>query len=137
MNQVFNILGFDPGNTSGFAFLKRGLPVKLGQVLYDGLFDWLQETTFDVDMIVIENYRVRPFKGNEWQVVIPAKVIGAVEYEAHKRNIPVAFQEPAIKPVAYGWLGMQEKKGFHENDALAHAYYYWIKHCGGQLLAID
>ena len=131
------IMAVDPGKNTGWALFEADKkPTKFGTCR--GLTDaWCWLTEQDVpDIWVVENYRVRPaskFKSgfdHAWLEVDAIRVIGAIQYWAHRTGSKFVLQEPAIKPVSAGWLGMaydKSKKDQHHIDATLHGYYYIVK----------
>jgi hypothetical protein len=62
--------------------------------------------------------------GDRLEVV---RVIGAVEFYAYLRNIPITLQPNTVKGIAYRWAGLTKagsKKDSHERDAYCHGVYY-------------
>ncbi len=87
------------------------------------------------DVIVVENFLVRPGKARQgsfdWDPMVGPQVIGAINAQLSNLKKKAVFQEPAIKPVGYGWSNqryVKGKKGLHIQDAVAHAVYYAVKH---------
>lgn len=127
----------DPGNTTGWAMFDGSQVVNVGQLKWEEeFFTWLQEQHPDV--WVVENYRIRPASMNkgksnfahQWSSVIPAQVIGAIQYRAYQTSVEVILQEPAVKPLGAKMGGMTyttNVKGQHGQDALYHGMYYLKK----------
>lgn len=133
-----NIISVDPGDMSGWARIEDGKPVQIGEVEFpEEMFDWLTELSQNKpDVLVVENYRIRPAKfsksgfAHQWGEIKAIQVIGALKYFAHLHRIGLVLQEPAVKPAAYGLAGMTYvpgKKGTHMQDAVAHGVYYYGK----------
>jgi len=60
----------------------------------------------------------------------PVRVIGLIQGVAEMEDRKFVLQEPAIKPMGFGWAGLKYvpgKKGTHSQDAVAHAVYYAVK----------
>lgn len=139
------ILAFDPGGKgedggTGWALLEDYEVVQIGKMKYGPeLFAGVRELP-DAEVWVIENYRVRPqnFSGknkfaHRWSEVYPVRAIGAIESEAHRRGIQVAFQEPANKTIGYKVAGLtppKDKKKEHMFDAIAHGSYWFHVNIG-------
>lgn len=130
------IIAVDPGKNTGWALFEDERKPKVFGTLrgLDDAWEWLPSQ--HPDLWVVENYRVRPagsFKsqwGHEWMEVDAIRVIGAIQFHAHANLAEFKLQEPSIKPVAAGWLGMEYKKGKkdqHHVDATLHGYYYIVK----------
>lgn len=129
------ILAIDPGDTSGIAKFdttgeKPYQPTHIAAVKkYNGLFKELQSHT-DANVVVIENYRIRPGVTHDWSSVDTIRYIGYIHYWADLHGITVHLQEPVDKVPAYGWLGMKYQKGkknMHIPDAVAHGAFYMYK----------
>lgn len=124
---------YDPGKTTGFASFLDGRINEIKEIPDTEIIQWINERS--PDAIVMENYRVRPKKltkgwDHKWTSPVALKIIGALEMKAAQLDIPILTQEPAIKPVGYGWAGMKYvagKKGTHVQDAIAHGVYWLVK----------
>lgn len=132
------ILGLDPGKTTGWAIIRVGedRKVELGLIGETKDMALLEiEPRFDeADVIVYENFLVRPknaMKGDfNYDPMFAPQVIGAIKTLAALKKKDLQKQEPAIKPVGYGFAGLQYtrgKKGMHVQDAIAHAWFYAVK----------
>jgi len=128
------IIGFDPGESTGWAIVdlrRKSFEIEaLGVLNEAALTQKLEGLLVDIDVIVMENFRVRPGNAKrgsfDYSPMKTIQVIGAIKYEAKKSGIPVVLQEPAIKPMGYGFLH-QPNKHLHDMDALCHLAYYCIK----------
>lgn len=121
------IIGIDPGGTTGVGWLRDSIPSEMTEVDKDDLLEWLGDGLLGVDVVVVENYRLRPGSFQTWSEVMPIRQIGAIQLRAHQMGIPVVIQESACKPKGYALLGLKYvkgKKGMHRIDGLAHAAYY-------------
>ncbi len=131
------VLGIDPGKSTGLALIqvdgKTILPVvtEVSRDLTTSDYAHLLERA---DILVVENFRVRPNKARQgsfdWDPMVTTQVIGALQLQARQKNKILVLQEPAVKPVGYGWSNMKYqvgRKGMHWQDALAHAVYYAVK----------
>lgn len=121
------ILAIDPGGTTGYAVLEDGKPTHMGQIDSSDILRWINSLT-KPDVLILENYRVRPGH-KRWDETQPSQLIGAFKLKAAEWGIEPVMQEPAIKPVGYGWMrakfGITDKN--HMLDALAHSIYYYYK----------
>ena len=131
------VLGVDPGKTTGLGLIKvEGKKITLQtireskDVTCSDYLDLLQEA----DIVVIENFRVRPLKARQgsfdYDDMVAPRVIGALIAQASNLKKKHVLQEPAIKPVGYGWSNqryVKGKKGQHIPDAVAHAVYYAVR----------
>lgn len=132
----FHVIALDPGTTTGFAVFILGKVAIFGEIKKDDIFSRIDKQIPDV--WVIENYRVRPysFKGKQtktWDNPFALQVIGAVRAHGQRNKTPVIIQEPAIKPIGYGYLNMpyvKGKKNVHHLDAISHGAYYFVKEEG-------
>jgi len=133
-----NILGIDPGRTTGLAVLiienkKATLDAAwtsddLTAIEYN---DFLKAA----DIIVVEDFKVRPGKAKagsfDWSQMETPKIIGSIQTLAALIGKSVVLQQPTIKPMGYGFAHMiyvKGKPGTHIQDAAAHAMYYAVKH---------
>lgn len=132
------MLGIDPGPShTGWAVLHGNETKKVGEHKGETFVDHLQTLLQEeqIQVVILEGYIVRPkFKGG-YTKVPTLELIGAIKRECRRAGIPLHEQQPAIKPVGYGYAGMvyvKGKSGMHIFDAVAHAMYYWVKECGGR-----
>lgn len=132
------VLGIDPGGTTGWAVIED-LELQLaGQVKADNFHFWLSNLATDFDVIVVEDYKIRPDKlighyDHAWSSGQTMRFIGALQYWAYANGIKLELQQPVIKPVAAGWTGLpyiKGKKDMHHVDATLHAAYYLVNRCG-------
>lgn len=135
------ILAFDPGGTSGWAFLIDGVTKKIGEIKkvnwQDGLIELFNE--LEPDVAVCEDFINRP-KWNKkhvnqqtWRKNEVPKQVGNVELICKMKGVRYVCQQPAIKPVGYGYAGLEYvkgKKGVHMQDAIAHGVYFYVKETG-------
>lgn len=136
MSMPGTVICIDPGTTSGFAIFIKGKVANFGELKKDQIFIWLDRQ--NPDLFVVENYRIRPrtFRGKQtrtWDNPFALRILGAVESQCQIKEIPLVIQEPAIKPIGYGFLNMpyvKGKKNVHHLDAIAHGAYYFVKHEG-------
>lgn len=119
-------LGLDPGVTSGFAMSDNtGKLIDYGQLGKIELFDFLMDIKPEV--VVVENFKIRPGHNFNWNGMEVIRVIGAIEYRAHELKARLAFQEPSVKSVGYKWAGLPEPtnhKNSHQTDAWAHLVFF-------------
>ena len=132
------LLGIDPGGTTGWAQveLKDGEihPINFGETK-DITGQELLPLLSDSDVIVVENFLIDPRYARagafDYDDMIAPQVIGAIRTLCSQLDKEIVLQPASIKPVGYSWLGKKYrkgKKGMHKWDALAHLYYYAVKH---------
>ena len=121
-------LVIDPGHATGWAtFDRSGNGITMGTCKNrQHVYDLLQKTR--PETIIMEDWVSREkttFGGDRMETI---RVIGAVEFYCHIRQIPLHEQPNTVKPVAYKYAGLEYKKGpksaSHEKDAYAHGVYY-------------
>lgn len=129
------ILGVDPGQTTGLALIELDQNTKKLSLLGirestdQTCLDW-QDWMTEADVVVYETFRVRPgvnFVGDD---MVASRVIGALTALARQQDKTLVPQEPAIKPVGYGWSNQtykRGKQGMHQQDGIAHAVFYAVK----------
>ena len=130
------ILGIDPGKTTGLALISvEGKKISLfgtresrDQTCLD-YFDWIKES----NVVVCENFLNRPAKTKsgafDWSNNLTSQIIGSIKTLAALEEKVFHLQEPAIKPVGYGFANLKYvagKSGTHQKDALAHAVFYAV-----------
>lgn len=132
-------LGVDPGHTTGYAILSSWQPIALdisGHVLFEDVPDWLQGLPEDIDMVVMEEFKLLPGKAtyqatNSNSQMKTSQVEGMVKLWAAQRKIPVVMQSPAIKASTEKQSGLKpsgsHNKNSHWIDAFNHLYYYGIR----------
>ncbi len=131
------VLGIDPGKTTGLGLIEVLAPsIKLKTMREskdETAADYL-DLLREADVIVVENFQVRPDKARtgsfDWNDMIAPQVIGAIRAVSASLGKTIVLQPPSIKPVGYGWSNqryVKGKKGMHQQDALAHAVYYAVK----------
>lgn len=129
MNEEVFYLAIDPGETSGWAsFKKDGTPIDFGQVRQRlGVYDLLKEQ--QPKFLVVEDFELFPWKSKEqsFSQFETVRVIGAIEFWAWAKAVPIVLQKPRIKPIAYKWAGLTPQKNHslsHGPDAYVHGVYY-------------
>lgn len=131
------VLGIDPGDTTGYCLVR----IENRQIKSTGIVGHckgtdtkkLQDIIEEADVVVLENFRVRPgkarqgvFNNSEMPTI---QIIGRIKTLCEIQNKTLVLQEPAIKPAGYGFSNMKysaKKHGVHWEDALAHAAYYCV-----------
>lgn len=134
-----NILGIDPGRTTGLAVLlidenkkarlnKAWTSLDVTAVEY---YDYIKAA----DIIIVEDFKVRPNKAKkgsfDWSPMETPKIIGSIQTLAALIEKEVVLQQPTVKPMGYGFAHLKYikgKPGTHIQDAAAHAMYYAVKH---------
>lgn len=130
------ILGLDPGKTTGYALIivtnKIITPGDFGAEK-DGKVEVIGELIKQADIVVCEDFKLRPDKARrgvfDYSTMIAPQVIGKIELLCDMTKTTLAKQQPAVKPVAFGFAGLKYtpgKKGTHWQDAFAHAVYYAV-----------
>lgn len=137
---MINILGIDPGKTTGLAVLLINEETK--KATLDKAWTSSDVTAIDynddlklADFIVVEDFKVRPNKAKggsfDWSPMETPKIIGSIQTLAALLGKKVVLQQPTIKPMGYGFahiLYQKGKPGTHIQDAAAHAMYYAVRH---------
>lgn len=133
------LLGIDPGGTTGWAKAELDedhiiRPVDFGETTDPTgieLMPFLQEA----DRIIVENFLIDPRYARsgafDYDSMIAPQVIGSLKTLVSQIGKEIVLQPSSIKPVGYGYLGKKYRKGkrgMHRWDALAHIYYYAVKH---------
>lgn len=140
------ILSFDPGKNTGIALIDTESDPMLKSFWTtrsnEELVEWLRDTenkfesywNSNIDLILIEDYVNRgPGRGgfdHELDKGPTHRVIGIILATAIHLKIKVDYTNSSDKPVNYGWVGMEYKKGkkdMHHWDAITHAYGYCIR----------
>ena len=134
------ILSLDPGDSSGYLLAtvenKNYTVDDMGVWKYAEVYNRLCEHR-TLDLLLVENYLIRPSKNaggyeHNWAKPTALRIIGACEFLAANFPIKLRIQEPAIKPVGAGYLGLAGKpgKGKHAMDAWVHLEYYCVTQLG-------
>ena len=136
-------LSVDPGGTTGYAFFLDGKLESVGEVQFDNFNKWLLSIE-PVDLIVVENYRIRPPNmtggkfAHQWDKGETLRLIGRFELYCEQKSIPLIKQEPMVKPQGYKLMGkeyIKGKKGMHIFDAVAHGHVFLGNRRNRDLLA--
>jgi hypothetical protein len=135
-----NILGIDPGKTTGLAVIIIDLETKKARIDHAGVSTDITAIEYrdlieNADVIVVEDFKVRPNKAKggsfDWSPMETPKVIGSIQTLAALIEKKVVLQQPTVKPMGYGFANMKYvkgKPGTHIQDAAAHAMYYAVRH---------
>lgn len=132
------ILGVDPGKSTGLALIQvneKKMELLALRTSTDSLcLDWL-DLLKAADLLAVESFELRPQKARsgsfDWSDMLTPQVIGSVKTLAKMHEKEVVMQSPSVKPMGYAWSGQKyvpKKAGVHQQDALAHASYYAVKH---------
>jgi hypothetical protein len=131
------LLGFDPGTTTGVALATlndKKLTLDAVDSIRSITARKVQEFVRETDIVICENFLVRPNRARtgafDWNSMEPVRVIGLIQAVAELEDRKFVLQEPAIKPMGFGWAGLKYvpgKKGTHSQDAVAHLTYYAVK----------
>ncbi len=140
--MLVKILGIDPGGTTGWARLeydpvtKKILPGQVGETKDTTALEIFELIKW-ADIVVMEDFKVRPDearKGSfDYNSMIAPQVIGSINTLCQIASKTVVLQQPAVKPVAYGFANrkyVKGAKGQHRWDAQAHGVYYLVKSLG-------
>lgn len=136
-----NILGLDPGKTTGYALIETegsGRNISLVNVgeTKDMTLITIKDLFEKADVVVYESWRTRPGKAQSgafnWGTMPAPEAIGAVKTlrQLFCPDATLVVQEPAIKPAGYGFANLKYvkgKDGMHVQDAVAHAVYYAVR----------
>ena len=131
------ILGIDPGGTTGVALLSindKKASIEDAYNCKDIMEKRFRDLLAKADHIVCEDFKVRPGKARsgafDYSNMHTPKVIGSIETLAKLLDKVVVLQQPAIKPMGYGFAHMKyvaKKQGTHYQDAACHAMYFAVK----------
>lgn len=128
------ILSLDPGETTGYAVVEpEGWPKEFPKVhergvisLWRGLRALIER--YHPDVIVAEEYRLYPNKARTQyhDRILPARVLGVIQYLAEEYGIPHVFQSASVGKAARLPEEIFERVRTlaHERDALCHAIAY-------------
>lgn len=133
------LLGVDPGESVGWCLIDYTrefgiVPVLTGTYKREEFYKNLNENLIpQTNFIVCEDFAVRPNYARsgafDWDRLPACKVIGALEYVTANSAIPMLLQSASVKPMGYGFLGKEYRKGaknVHHLDAQAHVVYYLV-----------
>jgi hypothetical protein len=127
-------LAIDPGHTTGVAWFKENGDLdNADEFTMEKVNDFLdQQITNQIGLIICEDFRLYPWKSSQqsWSRLETVRIIGAIDYRAHQCGIPIVYQDPAIKAIAYKWAGKTPAKNHSEShvlDAYVHGVYYLQK----------
>jgi hypothetical protein len=132
------ILGIDPGKNTGWALIRlegrKITPTGQQGVDKNESIITIQKVISEVDLVVIEDFLIRPDKarkGNfDYNNMVAPRVIGKVELLCELTQTQLEKQPASVKPPAYGFANLKYvpgKKGMHWQDAYAHAVYYCVR----------
>jgi hypothetical protein len=93
------------------------------------------DNDFRPDLMVVEEYRIRPNEGNEWSTAPTIEVIGALRHKCRQYDIPFDTQSSRIMiPTAARMrrLGVALRDGTaHSDAAQLHGWHRILKPLGG------
>lgn len=136
---MINILGIDPGKTTGLAVILINPETKKATLDKAWTSEDLTGIEYNeflqaADHIIVEDFKVRPGKAKggsfDWSPMETPKLIGSIQTLAALLGKKVVLQQPTIKPMGYGFAHIEYKKGkpgTHIQDAAAHAMYFAVK----------
>lgn len=129
-------LGIDPGKTTGLALIRVENKIPTLMTVRESKNPTLSQDRdlFELaDLVIMEDWKTRPKKAMlgafNYDPMITPRVIGAAELMSELCSCKVVMQQPAIKPVGYGYANLKYvpgKKGLHIQDAIAHVMYYLV-----------
>lgn len=137
------ILAIDPGKMTGAAFITYSkdstkIYMQSYEIPMEEINSWLQENleeqSYDIDAVVIEDFKITAGTGKLGSPDWSLRIIGAVEYICNQYGIPLTKQFPSnAKSFSSNEklraVDMWHKGGAgHANDALRHAMLYMVKH---------
>lgn len=120
-------LAIDPGGSTGWAtFTEDGHAITLGtcrtrEQVYELLRKVNPQHLIVEDWITKQNAQLG---GDKLEVI---RVIGALEFYAYIKRIPIVEQPNTIKGIGYKWAGLKQggpKRDSHERDAYVHGVYF-------------
>jgi len=123
-----NVLVFDPGGTTGWAFLSEGKMEAGSFNMWDDVWDIIhQRAADDISTVVIESFILRRGKalalsGGKLETV---QVIGYIKAVCDNYDIPYVEQQPACKSIRVAKI---EGLNIHAMDAVKHGLYYLKRH---------
>jgi len=131
-----SILVFDPGHTTGWAFLSDG-KIEAGSFkMWGGVWNMIgqhiNQKGFGIDTVVIEAFILRRGKalalsGGRLETV---QVIGYIKAVCDYYDIPYVEQQPACKSINIPRItGLN----VHAMDAVRHGLYYMKRHGSAKL----
>ena len=122
-----NILVFDPGHTTGWAFLSDGKieagSFKMWDDVWDVVGQHLNQSGFGISTVVIESFILRRGKalalsGSRLETV---QVIGYIKAVCDYFDIEYVEQQPSCKSLKIAKI---EGLSVHAMDAVRHGLYY-------------
>jgi len=140
-NMELDVLAFDPGETVGWAFFRKGVLHSSGQIRTTE-YTWEQLVELrdliyrkGPDKIVYEVYRIYQWKTDThaWSEVHTAQIIGIIRFLSLQANIIPKGQTAQEakqfctdeKLEAWGMEAVGER---HARDAIRHGAYFYIFH---------
>jgi hypothetical protein len=129
------VLAIDPGVMNGWAITDNGVIENYGQLEIGSDFnEFIGGLSFrKIDVVVVENFRIRPGINFSWNEMAVIQVIGIISYVCWLNKIPMEKQEPANYSIGAKWAGITIPKNHdisHGPIAYAHATYYNHKKLG-------
>lgn len=127
-------LSVDPGITTGFAiFDEKGDLKDVGDVKESKFYEWVYNLDWPrMQVLICEDYLLFAHKAQaqSYSRFPTVRFIGAITYAAWLAKVPIVFQKPDIKNIAYKWAGIMKPKNHdmsHQTDAFVHGVYYLQK----------
>ena len=132
------MLAIDPGDTfCGWALFLDGVCERVGTYQPEGLLDWVSDIGFELNILVIEEYRLYPDKAaaQAYSSFPTVETIGALKFIARQHDIRIVMQPAAAKRPARGisaakkirMLSSERGQSIHAKDAELHGVYWTIK----------
>ena len=132
---ILHYLVIDPGETSGVVeFTATGEVIAMHQLKKDELYTYLDKLhESPPQVIVYEEYKIFAHKAaSHTNSKVPTlQIIGAIKYFGHRVKATVVEQPSQAKVIGYKYGGFNAPKNHalsHGPDALAHGWYYLVKH---------
>lgn len=125
----WELIAVDPGENIGWARFNQDqehVPVEFGTIKYHEFHIWLERETPNI--WVVEDYVIRPKQyDHNFDKGYTLRVIGAIDFQAHRTGAVFQLQPANLKPGAYAQMGGSYQKGkrnMHHMDAIAHGSWY-------------
>jgi hypothetical protein len=126
-------LGIDPGGTTGYAiFDEVGDVIDFGDIPDTEIDDWLDALDYEIETVIIEEYRVYPHIPQVYSKMETPQTIARVKSWAHKAKVKVVEQPAQLTQIGYKYLGLKKPKkkaDTHKWDAVAIGV-YWLQRRG-------
>lgn len=130
--QPAHYLAIDPGKSTGWAtFNENGAGARNG-VVYSRVDVYGLLTKVQPKFLIVEDFALFPWKSNAqaWSKFEEVRVIGAIEFWAFVKQVPMELQPSSVLAIATKWAGLKIPKGHlpDEMSAYSHGVYYLQRH---------